>query len=338
MAERVLDGRFPLFHWKEVNMPKPVSWSGTLEFEGAPEDWPREYYSDVDFSYDPERPDRDVKWCWELNRFQHLLWLGASWRLTGEERFAIEAKEHLQSWLESVQYPLGVQWSSNLEVGLRALSWTWCHVLCLNSQAWDLHFLSRFIPCLYLHGVHLEKELTVHHTEGNHLLGECSALFCIATLYPLFLDSSRWRRRSMTILNRLVPRIILPDGVYAEQATGYFRFVAEFLLQVFFLAAGSGPQLSGVVLERLANGLDFIRNLAPDCRDVPMIGDSDTGLAIGWRLSDFWDFTSLPAIGSVLLGEPRLAEGLSTFPAEAYLMLGENGLNLFEPLRTKAIP
>ena len=70
--------------------------------------WPRDYYSDIDFSHDPERPDRDVKWCWELNRFQHLLWLGASWRLTGEERFAVEARMQLESWLDSVQYPLGV--------------------------------------------------------------------------------------------------------------------------------------------------------------------------------------------------------------------------------------
>jgi hypothetical protein len=184
----------------------------------------------------------------------------------------------------------------------------------------------------------LEKELTVHHTEGNHLLGECSALFCIATLYPLFLNSARWRKRSTAILNRLVPRVMLPDGVYAEQATGYFRFVAEFLFQVLFLARGSGQQLSGVVRERLANGLDFINNLATDCTDVPMIGDSDTGLAIGWRLSDFWDFTSLPAIGSVLLEEPRLADGLSTFPAEAYLMLGEKGLNRFESLKSKVAP
>ena len=152
------------------------------------------------------------------------------------------------------------------------------------------------------------------------------------------MNSSEWRRRSAAILNRLVPRIILADGVYAEQAIGYFRFVAEFLFQVCFLARGSTPQLSGMVRERLAKGLAFIRNLAPDSKDLPMIGDSDTGLAIGWRLSDFWDFTSLPAIGSVLLEQPGLAAGLPAFPAEAYLMLGENGLNLFESLRDKAMP
>ncbi len=91
-----------------------------------------------------------------------------------------------------------------------------------------------------------------------------------------------------------------------------------------------------MVKERLVNGLDFIRNLGPDCGDVPMIGDSDTGLAVGWRLSDFWDFRSLPAIASVLLGEPRLAAPPATFSAEAYLMLGQDGLIAFNALKDAA--
>ncbi|MBI4963102.1 MAG: alginate lyase family protein [Desulfomonile tiedjei] len=330
LAEKILDGHFLLFQWKEVQRAEPITWSETLEPENSSTVWPARYYSDIDVSHDPHHSERDVKWCWELNRFQHLLWLGASWRLTGRERFAGAAREHLESWLSSVHYPFGVQWTSNLEVALRSLSFMWCHVLCLNSPAWDEGFLSRFIPCMYLHASHLEKELTVHHTEGNHLLGESSALYCISTLYPLFLDAPRWRRRTVQILNRLVPRVILPDGVYAEQATGYFRFIAEFLFQVLLVGSGGASQISDVVAESLAKGLYFIKNLAPDPADVPMIGDSDTGLALGWRLSDFWDFTPLLGIGSVLLREPALAKGLPSFPAESFLMLGENGLQSFE--------
>ena len=337
LAEKILNGRFLLFQWKEVKRAKPLQWSETMESETSSSVWRARYYSEIEVPHDPKRPDRDVKWCWELNRFQHLLWLGASWRLTGEDRFAVVAREHVESWLDSVHYPLGVQWSSNLEVALRALSLAWCHVLCLNSPAWDAGFLSRFMPCLYLHGMHLEKELTVHHTQGNHLLGESSALFCISSLYPLFLNASRWRERSVTILNRLVPRVILPDGVYAEQSTGYFRFIAEFLFQVLLVDRGQESRLSDAVAERLAKGLYFIENLGPDIRDVPMIGDSDTGSAIGWRLSDFWDFTPLLATGSVLLGEPELAAPVSSFPAESFLILGEEGLQAFESQKSAAI-
>ena len=335
IAQRILDGWFLLFQWKEVQRPEPIRWSETIESETSSAVWPDGYYSDITVSFDPKRPDCDIKLCWELNRFQHLLWLGVSWRLTGQDRFAAAAKEHLESWLCSVQYPFGVQWTSNLEVALRGLSFAWCHVLCLNSPAWNAEFLSRFIPCMYLHGVHLEKELTVHHTEGNHLLGESSALYCLSTLYPLFSEAARWRERSIKILNRLVPRVILPDGVYAEQSTGYFRLIAEFLFQVLLVEGGRGSQISDVVRERLAGGLYLIQNLMADATDVPMIGDSDTAVAIGWRLSDFWDFTSLLATGSVLLGEPKLAKEIPMFPAESFLMLGENGLRDFEARKSR---
>ena len=337
MAEKIFNGRFQLFRWKEVHRPKPIRWSETIESESSSDVWPDSYYSDIAVSHDPHRPDRDIKWCWELNRFQHLLWLGASWRLTGQDRFAALAREHLESWLNSVQYPFGVQWTSNLEVALRGLSFAWCHALCLNSPEWDIELLSRFIPCVHAHGVHLEKELTVHHTEGNHILGESSALYCLSSLYPLFSEAARWRERSIKILNRLVPRVIQSDGVYAEQSTGYFRFIAEFMLQVLLVDCGRGSQLSDIVRERLIRGLYFIQNVAADATEVPMIGDSDTGLALGWRLSDFWDFTPLLATGSVVLGEPQLARGIPRFPAESFLMLGEKGLQAFESQKSETI-
>jgi hypothetical protein len=329
-ARMVMEGSVRLFQWREVELHGDPPWSETMEPGCAGEQWPQTYYADIHLYHDPARPDRDVKWSWELNRFQHLLCLGTAWRLTGDEKFPAEARRQMDSWMESERYPLGIHWNSNLEVGLRALSWARCHLLCINSAHWDRDFLARFAPCMYRHGLHLENELTVHHTAGNHLLGEASALFCLGLLYPLFADSTRWLGRSTRILNKLVPRIILPDGVYAEQTTGYFRFIAEFLLNVLHLAQHAGIELSDEVRSRLAAGMKFLKALSPDFREIPMIGDSDTGSAIGWQLSDFWDFSSLAASGAVLLDEPSLFDGLKSFPAEAFLLVGEKGLTAYE--------
>ena len=95
--------------------------------------------------------------------------------------------------MDSIRYPVGVQWNSNLEVGLRLLAWVRCHILCANSAAWDDEFVTRFITCVYIHTRHLARELTVHHAPGNHLLGEAAALFYISVLYPFFTDSAKWR-------------------------------------------------------------------------------------------------------------------------------------------------
>lgn len=332
-AESILAGRFRLFHWKAAEMPGQIRWSTTLEPDTPSAEWPAVYCHSINVHHDPRGPDRDIKWCWELNRFQHLLCLGAGWRLTREERFAREARNHIETWMDQVRYPAGVQWSSNLEVGLRALSWARCHILCMNSPDWDANFTDRLGTCLYVHGRHLERELTVHHAVGNHLLGEASALFCLSVLYPVFVDSARWQTRSLRILNAIVPRLILQDGVYAEQSTGYCTFVLDFLLSVLHLARLCRLELQAEPLKRMVSALHFLKALSPHMVETPHIGDSDTGMATGWGISGYWDFSHLLASGAVLLHLPALAEGLEDYPAESFLLLGGQGLTAFESYR-----
>lgn len=338
MAESAVNRVFRLFEWKEFDARADMSWSATMEPDRPEDVWPDSYHSDLSVGHDSSRPDRDIKWCWELNRFQHLLALGAAWRITGEERFARCARDHIDSWIRTVTYPCGVQWNSNLEVGLRALSWARCHMLCRDSGVWNHDFVSRFISSLYLHARHLENEFTLHHALSNHVLGEAAALFCISRWYPVFRDANRWSRRSLEILNRVAPLLLFPDGVYREQTTGYFRFVMEFLFPVLVLCRQDQVGLSGTVRERVDAGLRFVKNISPSPSDVPMIGDADTGLAIGWRLSDYWDFRPLLAAGAVVFERPELARGLSTFPAESFLLLGNEGRASFHDLRKSSNP
>jgi hypothetical protein len=326
MAEEALEGRIRLFQWKTVTLSEPIQWSQTFEPDRPDAVWPSEYFADIDVLHDPSRQERDVRWCWELNRFQHLLWLGAAWRLTGLDKYACVARCHLESWLASVSYPAGVQWQSNLEVALRVLSWARCHILCMNNSSWDPLFMESFLAGLYVHARHLYRELGVHLPIGNHLLGEASALYCIATLYPSLVEAKEWSRTSIAILNQIVPRLIRTDGTYAEEAIGYLRFVLEFLLPVLRLSRGRNTGLAPVVIQRVARAADCIRSLSRAFGEVPMMGDSDTGLAIGWQLSDFWDFSPLCAATAVLLDRPELADHLESMPAEAFLMVGNRDL------------
>jgi hypothetical protein len=331
-ADLVVSGKFKLFQWKEID--KPESWSSTLDPSSPGETWPLAHYAQVAFFHDGSRPNRDVKWCWELNRFQHLLWLGAAWNLSREELYARTARDHLESWIDEVPYPLGVQWSSNLEVALRLLSWIRCHILCRESISWDEEFMARFIPSLYVHGRHLGKELSVHHAVSNHQLGEACALVTLGTFYSQFKGSDRWCARGMTLLERLVPRLIHRDGVYAEQSTGYLKFVSEFLLPLIHLGKSvHAVSLPDIISRRLGDALRFLQALTPDPSEVPMIGDADSGLGVGWRLCDYWDFRPLLAAGAVLLKQSDLAEGIDEFPAESYLMLGDPGNRAFDELR-----
>jgi len=332
-ADAVLSHRFLLFGWRELELPPPVDWSSTLNPKRPNEAWPKDHYLSIHFYHDAARPELDVKWCWELNRFQHLLHLGAAWRITGNEIYAATARDHIESWIDQVRYPFGVQWSSNLEVALRMLAWARCHVLCTGSPSWDAAFLTRFLPSLYVHAVHVEKELTIHHTLGNHLLGEACALLQIACLYEDFPLARRWVTKSRRIIERIVPKLILEDGVYAEQSTGYLKFVTEFLLPSLHGLQSAGQDFSPQLRERMAAAMRFTVAVASDLRSVPMIGDGDSGSAIGWCLADYWDYQWLVAACRILIPEARCEAMGRALPAETLLLTGSKGVAEYTRMR-----
>lgn len=333
-AERLLEDRFLLFHWCEVHVPAPHRWSSTLEKEYPDDEWPAVFHADAEFYHDSSRPNRDVKWCWELNRFQFLLALGAAARVTGDERFAQKAKEIIEGWIDTVRYPIGIQWSSNLEVALRALAWMRCYALLVDRDSWDSDFIIRLISILYVHGTHIENELSLYRSENNHLVGEASALGMLGRCLPIFAPAERWRNRCADILNELVPRLVYNDGTYGEHTTSYLRFTSEFLLPLSADPTNAGTMQP--VTASLVRTLEWASILQPDTGAMPMIGDSDSGLAVGWGISDFWDFSPLFAYGAHVTGHERIAQGLDEFPAEAYLMCGPPGREQFLQARAAA--
>ncbi len=332
LANDVLQGRVQLFGWKTISIPVPSLGPQDLETREIIDRWAKSNYWSINFYHSKMRPDFDVKWLWELQRFQFLLWLGAAWRLTGNNKFASTARELLESWFSRLKYPFGVEWSSNLEVGLRLLSFLRCSIMCMNSPAWDPAFNSTLFAWNHLHAIHLRKEITLHHTMGNHQLGEACSLMWFSLFYP-----GLWKPFSVRTIDEIIPKLIYSDGVYTEQSTGYLKFVLEFVLPLIFLAGSEAGCFSLTTSRRIISSLEFIQALSDCGKATPMIGDFDSGSAIGWRLTDYSDFSWLLAAGSTLFNRPNLAEGIEKYPAEAFLNTGLEGLNKFKKFSHRPI-
>lgn len=73
--------------------------------------------------YRSEKVVGDIKYLWEPNRHLELVALAQAWKVTGERRYADGALTMLQSWFEQCPYPMGVHWTSSLELALRLLNW-----------------------------------------------------------------------------------------------------------------------------------------------------------------------------------------------------------------------
>jgi hypothetical protein len=78
----------------------------------------------LSWNFEQMRPARaDIKLPWELARCQHWPLLGQAFRLTGDDRFAIEIERELRDFMEANPIGSAVNWACTMDVALRAANW-----------------------------------------------------------------------------------------------------------------------------------------------------------------------------------------------------------------------
>jgi len=209
----------------------------------------------------------DRRWTWELNRHQFLFLLARAAVLTGEREFAARASALVEDWRARNPYGAGVNWSSALEVAVRAISWLWTLPLLWPARQW--------LDGLYDHYCYLSTHLSIYTDPTNHLVGEAAALWLLSVSLPDLPGAAAQERRALAILTREVARQVTPDGVSREQSTGYQRFVLDFCRQVLTVAKKTDRRIPPLLEQRTAAMASFLALLGGE--NAPAIGDGDGG-------------------------------------------------------------
>ena len=260
IAEEILRHRFPLLG---------------LTIDTGPEiHWRRDYLSgrETGLIYFRRIPYLDAaqagdhKIIWELNRHQHLVLLAQAFRLTGRCDFLDEIRRQIESWLEQNPLHRGINWSSALEVGFRAISWLWIYHLAGDQFADP--FRHRFLQSLYHHGLHLAANLSFYFSPNTHLLGEAVALHALGRLFT----RRDWEQTGARVVRRELDRQVRADGSHFEQSTYYHLYALDMFL---FHAVLSGADAH--YRDKLARMADFLNTLLGPSGLLPMLGDDDGG-------------------------------------------------------------
>src|SRR5262249_11727134 len=152
---------------------------------GFPPRWNREPKSGVDaplvfgktLRYRDERVVGDIKYLWEPNRHLELVALAQAWHLTRNEKYVQDCKVLLTSWFEQCPYPLGPNWTSSLEHGVRLVNWAICwHLLGAESsplfkETDGAAFRAKWLNSIYCHCHFIDGHLSRYSSANNHLLG-----------------------------------------------------------------------------------------------------------------------------------------------------------------------
>lgn len=263
----------------------------------------------------------DVKRVWEPGRHQFLAPLAAAAQVADTPAWADLAARTLESWLAQNPPGLGIHWASPLEIGLRALAWLWAMPWLLGSPALSSSTTQAWVDSLAAHYQILRGRVSRFTDPTNHLLGEATAVWILATVFPTLPDAAVEAARCLDLLTVEVARQVAPDGVSEEQATGYHAFVLEFLLQIVAVARAAGVTLPPVIAARAAAMVTVLDAVVGRGGSVPQLGDWDDGRAMPCFVAEDWRtrMDGLVSVGGGLLGVPVRA-GRYGAPAWARIM------------------
>jgi hypothetical protein len=241
----------------------------------------------------------DIKWPWEIGRCQHWVTLGQAFRLTGDERYAVELIRQHADFMEVCPIAVGVQYVCTMDVAIRALNWALTFELIRGSASLDLPTLRRVYASLFDLGTFIENNLeNKYEVTSNHFLSNVVGLYGIGVVFSDLPAGRRWLAEGREWLEQEMRVQVLEDGADYESSIPYHRLVAELFLAGARLAELEGTSLSDAYLRRMRRMIDFLVSVLRPDGLLPQVGDADDG-----RVHIFTDYgTWRPQDGRHLTG------------------------------------
>lgn len=264
--------------------------------------WPLHFWGDINI-----RDGHTIggpKFVWESNRLYCLPILGMAYRMTGDKKYAEKLLKLLGDWMEANPYPLGINWTSGIEIGVRLANLMW-GLSFLNGYDQDKSQGYRVNRFVLLHAQHLFRYPSKFSSNNNHAIAEAFGIFLAGVCFPHLQEARKWTLSGKKILEREVCRQILPDGGSYEFTTTYLSFVFDFFLLFRLINERLGLSYDGVIDERLERSCEHIHALM-DCNgNIPNIGDQDSAILVNLGQSNHENFQSILNTGAVLFNRPE---------------------------------
>ena len=298
VADNALLNHFNAFGYY-LDFHDDIDWSFD-PVSGKP--WPIVFWGDINYR------DSDyggVKFVWEYNRLYFLFPLALSYFITSQKKYADKVLDLLNSWVSGNPYPIGVNWASGIECGVRLANLIWSLSL-MKDYPFSENNYSTINSFVYYNAYRLDRYPSKYSSSNNHLLAEGFGLFIAGLFFSHLKGAGEWFKSGKQIMEREVTRQILADGGSFEYTTTYLSFVFDFFLLFKICCDTYGISYSKVVDERLEKSCSFINTLIDKNGNMPNIGDQDSAVLIDFGCSNQENFQSILNTGSVLFNRHNL--------------------------------
>lgn len=274
----------------------------------------------------------DIKVPWELSRFQHLIVLGQAYALTRNRKYIAEFQNQISDWIENNKVGFGINWSSTMDVAIRAANWLVASEYFYDNDILPEGFWRNFYTSIYEHARFIHRHLEYGPPPTNHYLSGIAGLLFISSYCPFFKESAEWNRFCAKELEKEIQKQVYYDGCSFEGSTSYHRLALEFFFYSALLAKRTGLNFSPAYHERLKKMFEFVLYAIEPNGKIPQIGDNDNGRFIPFSRRQTLDHTYLLSLAAVYFGEKEFKSKAFPYDEEAFWMFGKEGHRVWNQL------
>jgi hypothetical protein len=245
----------------------------------------------------PDFAGGDIKWIWELSRFDWALAFAQQAR-AGDTAALQRLNRWIEDWARSNPPYRGANWKCAQEASIRLLHLALAALL-LGDEA------SMSAPLEALVRAHVRRiQPTLSYAraqDNNHATSEAGALFVAGAWLKQCgrPDGAALARRGADLLKRHVRRLFAPDGSFSQYSVNYHRLALDTLSVTELWRRRSGlPDFGPIFADRAASATRWLRAMVdPVSGDVPNVGANDGAnlLPLGAAYRDYRPSVQLAA-------------------------------------------
>ncbi len=157
-------------------------------------------------------------------------------------------------------------------------------------------------------------------------------------LFPEFKRAKKWRRKGLKELLHELKTEVHEDGVDFEGSVSYHRLVLEMFVSALILCRRNNITVPETVWRHLEKMFEFVLSYTKPNGMSPQVGDTDNGRLQTLSRNEVMDHRYLLSIGAVLFGRSDFKKGAGKFHEEAFWLLGEEGIRVFDSIHGESEP
>lgn len=306
-ASDIKNGKVRFFYGKVINL-------------GIDYDWVTSPETDFKFNADTHwmnisdfgKNQGDIKQVWEKSRFCYFYDVIRDdfHNDTNSSEFIIN---EILSWIESNPRNCGPNYKCSQEIAIRIINWTFALIYYKNDEALTSSILNKVLCAIHDQVDHIEKNLSfsMSFVRNNHALTESLLLYFIATIFPDFKESPKWKKKGRKFFLREIMYQVENDGSYIQNSFNYHRISIQLFSLSLKLAEINRDPLPTPILKKMNSSLEFLFNAQDDITgELPNYGPNDGALFFPTSSCSYRDFRpQLQTLSIMLNNRPIYHKG-----------------------------